>query len=85
MHGPFPASGQFAQETQAAKPATAPIRTAPAPHLKNACDIAGVCDTLDRCHHNVSHDPAETVHESGRIVNESGCDLHNKGLHVECL
>jgi hypothetical protein len=77
-----PASGQFAQETQAAKPAAAPARMA---LVKNACDIAGVCDTFDRCHHNVSHDPAETVHENGRIANESGYDLDNKGLHVDRL
>jgi hypothetical protein len=33
----------------------------------------------------VSHDSAETVHQSGGIANEIGRDLDNKGLHVSCL
>ena len=52
---------------------------------KNACDITGVGDALDRCHHDMSSDPAETVHESGRIVHESGCDPDNQRLHFVSL
>jgi hypothetical protein len=56
-----------------------------APLGKNAGDVTGICDTLDRDHYNVSSDSAETVHESHRIGNESGCDLDNKSLHVSYL
>jgi hypothetical protein len=100
-----PASRQFAEETQATKPA-APVRTTPPPRMvdgaahheagvrtilpgaplgQNASDVTGICDTLDRGHHNVSHDSAETVHQSCSIANESGRDLDDKGLHVGCL
>ena len=108
-----PASGQIAQETQAAKPAAAPVRTASPPRPvaktppneaglrtailgalrgerspplgKNACDITGIGDTLDGCHHDMSSDPAETVHESGRVAHKSSCELDNQRLHFVSL
>jgi hypothetical protein len=56
-----------------------------APMGKNAGDVTGICDTLYRNHYDVSSDSAETVHESYRIGNESGCDLDNKSLHIGYL
>jgi hypothetical protein len=56
-----------------------------APLGQNARDVTGICDTLDRGHHHVSHDSAKSVHQSCSIANERGRDLANKGLHVGCL
>jgi AcrR family transcriptional regulator len=52
---------------------------------KNACDVAGLGDALRGGHHQVSRDPAETVHEGDGIADEGGCDLSEKGLHLRRL
>jgi len=55
------------------------------PLLEDACDVAGAGDALDRCHQEMSSDPAKSVHEGGGITDESGRNLDNEALHLKSL
>ena len=48
---------------------------------QDASDIAGMGDTFERGHYEVSNDPGKTVHEGDRIAKEGGRGLGKEGLH----
>jgi hypothetical protein len=56
-----------------------------APGGEEARDVAGVSDSLDRRHHQVRHDPDETVHQGNGVARKKICRPQSLARHGNIL
>ncbi|MET4023001.1 AcrR family transcriptional regulator [Bradyrhizobium sp. S3.2.12] len=68
--------------TGAARPPHPEGRAALGEHAGN---VAGICDAIDRLHHELEDGPAKSGHESRSVVDEGGGDINSEGLHFADL
>ncbi|MHC2292050.1 AcrR family transcriptional regulator [Bradyrhizobium barranii subsp. barranii] len=52
---------------------------------EHAGDVAGICDAIDRRHHELQDGPAKASHESRGVIDEGGGDINSEGLHFADL
>ena len=68
--------------TRAVRPPHPEGRTALGEHAGN---VAGICNAIDRRHHELEDGPPEAGHESRGVINEGRGDINNEGLHFADL
>jgi len=52
---------------------------------EHAGNVAGICDAIDRRHHELEDGPAKSGHESRSVIDEGGGDINSEGLHFADL
>jgi len=80
-----PATGPGATFVPGAFPARVPHAERRAALGENACDIAGICDAIDRDCHKAEDGPAKADNKGRGVIDEDGGDINSEGLHFAGL